>query len=190
MHLCLRQTRRAVLATASLLAVAAAAAAAQESGFIGIGAGAGIPAGSRSGGMNTGWVTEVMAGRVLPGNFASVRLGGMFAQSRIDGMAGDDMWMGDPLPEGGTGRIIGGMAGLMAMPSWDWEWYPYLHAGAGIVNARYQGDVTSFAWSGGAGAVMKWRTLDFYVEGRLLQARRRSGHGEMGSITTGLRFPF
>jgi hypothetical protein len=189
MHPFAQQIRRAAAAASIMLAVAPVAAIAQESGFIGIGAGAGIPAGSRSGGMSTGWVAEVMAGRVLPGNFASIRLGGMFAQSRIDGMAGDAMWMGDPLPEGGTGRIIGGMAGLMAMPSWDWDWYPYVHAGAGVVNARYQGDVTSFAWSGGAGAVMKWRTLDFYVEGRLLQARRGSGHGEMASITTGFRYP-
>jgi hypothetical protein len=181
--------RRAGLAALVILTCSAHGAAAQESGFIGIGAGAGIPAGSRSDGMRTGWVTEVMAGRVLPGNFASVRVGGMFARSPIDGMM-DAMWLGDPLPEGGTGRLIGGMAGLMAMPDWDWDWYPYLHAGAGLVNARYQGSATSFAWSGGAGAVMKWRSLDFYVEGRLLQARSGSGHGEMVSITTGLRLPF
>jgi hypothetical protein len=182
------QGRRAVLIAFVVLA-SGGSAAAQESGFLGVGGGVGIPAGSRSDGMHTGWVTEMMVGRVLPGGFASARVGAMFAQSRIDGMM-DEMWMGDPLPEGGTGRLIGGMAGMMAMPRWDWDWYPYLHAAAGLVNARYQGDVTSFAWSGGAGAVMKWRTLDFYVEGRLLQARRGGDHGEMVSVTTGLRFPF
>jgi hypothetical protein len=172
-----------------MLACSAGSAATQESGFLGAGGGVGIPAGSRSDGMRTGWVTELMVGRVLPGGFASVRVGGMFAQSRIEGMAGE-MWMGDPPPKGGTGRIVGGMAGLMAMPRWDWDWYPYLHAGAGLVNARYQGNATSFAWSGGAGAVLKSRTLDFYVEARLLQARRGGGHGEMASVTTGARLPF
>jgi hypothetical protein len=181
-------TTRAALAALILVAVQTAAASAQTAGFVGLGGGASFPTGSRSDAMRTGWMTELMAGLVLPGNFASARIGGMLGESRVGAMA-DDMWMGDPLPGGGTSRVIGAVAGLMAMPDWDWDWYPYVHAGAGLVNARYQGSVTSFAWSGGAGAVMKWRTLDFYVEGRFLQARRDGGHGGMVSVTSGLRLP-
>jgi hypothetical protein len=134
-------------------------------------------------------VTELMAGMVLPGNFASMRVGGMFGESRVNSMA-DAMWMGDPLPDGGTSRVVAGMAGLMAMPDWDWDWYPYVHASGGVINARFQGNATSFGWSAGAGAVMKWRSLDFYVEGRFLQARRSASHAGMASFTSGARLPF
>jgi hypothetical protein len=160
-----------------------------QNGFVGIGGGASFPTGSGSDAMRTGWTTELMAGLVLPGNFASVRVGGMFGESRVEPMM-EGMWMGDPLPDGGTSRVIAGMAGLMAMPDWDWDWYPYVHASAGIVNARFQGSATSFGWAAGAGTVMKWRSLDFYVEARFLQARRAGGHAGMVSATSGVRLPF
>jgi hypothetical protein len=181
------RTRRATLTALILLPLCAASAAGQANGFVGLGGGASMPAGSSSDNMRTGWVTELMAGLTLPGNFASVRVGGMFGESRVEPMAGD-MGMGDPLPR--TSRTISGMAGLMLMPDWDWDWYPYLHGGAGLVHARYQGSATSFGWSAGAGAVMKWRTLDFYVEGRFLQARRDAATGSMTAVTSGLRLPF
>jgi hypothetical protein len=179
---------RTFLTVLMLGACTASSAAAQSGGFVGLGGGASFPLGSRSDAMRTGWMTELMAGMVLPGNFASVRVGGMLGESQVRPMD-DGMWMGDPLPDARTSRVVGGMAGLMAMPDWDWDWYPYVHAGVGVVSARYQGSATSFAWSGGAGAVMKWRSLDFYVESRFLQARRDGGDGSMVSATTGVRLP-
>jgi hypothetical protein len=158
-------------------------AAGQTAGFVGIGAGAGVPVGSGQGGMNNGWITEIMAGTVLPNNIMSVRAGVMYAQNRIDTM--DDM----QYVPGGTDRLFVLMGGLMAMPDWDWDWVPYVHAGAGAVHARFHGGRTSFAWSAGAGTTLKWRTLDFFVEGRLLQARGGGDRGEMASVTTGVRVP-
>jgi hypothetical protein len=174
---------RVTALTLLLLALAPAGAAAQ-SGFIGIGGGAGVPVGGAADAMGNAWVTEVMAGRVLPNGFMSVRIGGMYGQSRVDGIDEGMMFM-----EGGTTRLLGAMAGLMAMPDWDWDWYPYVHAGAGAIRGRFQGSMTSFAWSAGAGTVLKLRTLDFYVEGRFLQALRSGERGEMVTATAGIRLP-
>jgi hypothetical protein len=163
--------------------IALPSAAAGQSGFLGIGAGAGIPVGPDDT-MGNGWVTEVMAGRVLPNGFMSVRLGGMYAQSPIATM---DAMQYVP---GGTTRLLGAMAGLMAMPDWDWDWYPYVHAGAGAIHSRFHGSMTSFAWSAGAGTVLKLQKVDFYVEGRFQQARRGGERGQMVTATTGIRLPF
>jgi hypothetical protein len=185
----LRATCARTLLTTLFLAAAEATHLDAQSGFAAVGGGASFPTGGRADVMRTGWVAELMAGTVLPGNFASFRVGGMFGESRVDPMM-DGMGLGDPLPEGGTSRVIAGMAGLMAMPDWDWDWYPYIHASAGIINARFHGSATSFGWAAGAGAVMKWRSLDFYVESRFLQARRSEGSAGMGSVTSGVRLPF
>jgi hypothetical protein len=178
---------RARLGGALVLALAllAPAAVAGQSSFFGIGAGAGIPVGGAADAMGNAWVTEVMAGRVLPNGFMSARIGGMFGQSQVAGVDDGMMFM-----ESGTTRLLGAMAGLMAMPDWDWDWYPYAHAGAGALHGRFQGGMTSFAWSAGAGTVLKLRAVDFYFEGRYLQALRSGERGEMVTATTGIRFPF
>jgi hypothetical protein len=168
--------------TAAALTVSTVEAHAQK--FISVGAGAGFPVGPNRGSMQTGWVTEIMAGTVLPNGYSSLRVGGMYAQSRItasDGMGGMSF-----MPAG-TGRLVGGMVGLMAMPNWDWDWFPYVHASVGAVNASYQGSATSFAWSSGVGFVLQWRLIDFYTEGKFVQARRAGATGEMIAVTTGLR---
>jgi hypothetical protein len=180
-----RDFRRHALSGAVLLALAALpSAVAGQAGFLGIGGGAGIPVGGVRDGMGNGWVTEVMAGRVLPNGFMSVRLGGMYARSPIATMGG---MQDEP---GGTTRLLGAMAGLMAMPDWDWDWYPYVHAGAGAIHSRFHGSMTSFAWTAGAGTVLKLQNVDFYVEGRFQQARRSGERGQMVTATTGIRLPF
>jgi hypothetical protein len=171
-----------VALTAAALATAAPEAAAQR--FVTVGAGAGFPFGPDRGSMQTGWVTEIMAGMVLPNGFSSLRVGGMYAESRI---AGSEGMGGMAFMPSGTGRLVGGMVGLMAMPNWDWDWFPYVHASAGAMNASFQGTTTSFAWSSGVGIVVQWRLIDFYTEGKFVQARRAGATGEMIAITTGLR---
>jgi hypothetical protein len=175
-------------------------AAAQSNAFVGIGAGAGVPTGASADAMGSGWLTEAMAGLVLPNGRVTLRVGGMYGQTSLRGAdpMGDAGGMG---PTGGMGstddgpgtptstHLLGAMAGVMAMPAWDWDWYPYVHAGAGALRARYDGSATSFAWSAGAGTTLKSRALDFYIEGRYLQARRGGETGAMVSATTGLRFP-
>jgi hypothetical protein len=183
-----------------LALLAPAAAAAQSNAFVGIGAGAGIPTGASGDAMGSGWLTEAMAGLVLPNGRVTLRVGGMYGQTplRTADPMGDAGGMGPPGDMGGTDdgpraptstRLLGAMAGVMAMPAWDWDWYPYVHAGAGALRARYDGSATSFAWSAGAGTTLKSRALDFYIEGRYLQARRSGETGAMVSATTGLRFP-
>ena len=90
--------------------------------------------------------------------------------------------------ESGTQRILGAMGGFMLMPDWNRDWVPYLLATAGAVNTEFAGRMTSFAWATGAGATLRWEALDFYVEGRFLQATRDGARGEMVSISTGIRF--
>jgi hypothetical protein len=176
-----RTPGRAALLAGAVLLLAAAPAAGQSNRFVGIGGGAGIPVGAPGEMMDIGWVAELMGGFVLPNNIMSVRLGVMHSSSRVPGM--DAMEYIPP----GTSRLYGAMAGVMMMPDWDWDWVPYVHAGAGALHSRFQGSTTSFAWATGAGATLKWRTIDFFVEGRLLQARRAGGRGEMVTLTTGIR---
>jgi hypothetical protein len=173
----------AALLAAALVAGAPAPSHSQVPVFVGAGGGAGIPLGGDSRSMGTAWMTELMAGFVVPGNLMSVRAGVMYGESSIRSMDGMQF-----MP-GGTTRLLGAMGGVMAMPNWDWDWYPYVHAGAGFMNARLHGSTTSLLWAAGAGATMKWKTIDFYVEGRLLQARSGGARGEMVSITSGIRLP-
>jgi hypothetical protein len=164
-----------------LLATLSSVANAQDS-FLTIGAGPSFPTGSGSSGMKPGFMAEAMAGRVLPGGYASARIGAMYGQSRIGG------GMGMNAIEPGTQRILGAMAGLMAMPKWDYDWFPYVLATAGVVKATFQGSTSSFAWATGAGTTLQWQAVDFYLEGRFLEARNDIGRGQMVSVTTGLRF--
>lgn len=154
--------------------------------FLTAGGGASFPVGGSRAMMHPGWVTELMAGAVLPGGYSSVRVGAMLGRSRVgsdDGMSG-----GMTTVEPGTQRMAGLMAGLMAMPRWDYDWMPYGFLSAGGVNSKLVGSVNSFAWATGVGVVLKWRAVDFYAESRFLQARKSGGTGEMVSLTGGLRF--
>lgn len=169
------------IAAPLLCAICADPALAQSGRFLTVGGGASFPTGDASAAMDPGWMTEVMGGVVLPGNFASLRVGGMYGQSRVTGGTGMQAM------EGGTQRIVGAMGGLMVMPDWNRDWVPYALATAGAINARFQGNATSFAWSTGAGATLQWEAVDFYVEGRFLQARKSAARGEMVSVTTGIR---
>ena len=161
------------------------AARAQSGRFVAFGGGASFPAGSASEGMNTGWVTELMAGTVLPGGVLSLRTGLMYGRA---GIGDEDADPGMQMMEPGTQKMLGAMAGLMAMPpQWNWDWVPYVFATAGVVNASYQGSMASFAWTGGAGTLLQLKPFDLYLEGRLLQARKNGGRGQMVSLTAGIR---
>ena len=174
-----RFSRLQWLVAVLLGAVCAMPAAGQQ--FLSLGAGASFPTGTVRAAMDPGWMTEVMGGVVLPGNFASVRIGAMYGQSRVGGGSGM------MAAESGTQSIFGAMGGFMVMPDWNRDWVPYLLATAGAISAEYEGRMTSFAWSTGAGATLRWEALDFYVEGRFMQASKGSARGEMVSVTSGIR---
>jgi hypothetical protein len=87
----------------------------------------------------------------------------------------------------GTQAMVALLGGFMAMPRWDYDWFPYVFVDAGALTARLHGSVTSFAWSSGVGTTLQWSTVDFFVEGRFLQARRAGTSGEMVFATMGVR---
>ena len=68
-----RFSRLQWLGAVLLGAVCAMPAAGQQ--FLSLGAGASFPTGTVRAAMDPGWMTELMGGAVLPGNFASVRIG-------------------------------------------------------------------------------------------------------------------
>lgn len=175
--------RRAWLGAALVGTLCAGVAVGQSPQFVAVGAGASFPTGSGSEGMNPGFLAEAMAGKVLPGGFASARIGAMYGQSHLGGAG-----MGMQSIEPGTQRMFGLMAGLMVMPRWDYDWTPYALGTLGVVNARFQGTTNSFAWAAGAGTTLQWKEVDFFLEGRFLEARKGDGRGQMVSVTTGVRF--
>jgi hypothetical protein len=181
------RTRFSRCLTAAILLLSPVAIHAQQSGsFFAIGGGASFPPGDAGDAMDPGWVAQLMAGRVLPGDFASARIGVMYGQSRVPGAAGA-MGTTAPVMIPGTQRMIAVLGGLMAMPRWNYDWFPYVFVDAGAVSARLHGSATSFAWSTGAGTTLQWSSVDFFVEARFLQARRAEGSGEMLFATTGVR---
>lgn len=160
----------------------------QEAGaFVAVGAGASLPSGGADDAMDPGWVAHLMGGRVLPGEFASARIGIMYGRSRVPGLAGG-MGTSAPAMSPGTQEMVAVLGGLMAMPRWDYDWFPYVFADAGALTARLRGRITSFAWSSGVGTTLQWSAVDFQVEGRFLQARHSGTSGEMFFVTVGIRF--
>jgi len=160
------------------------AAAAQVMRFVTVGGGPSFPVGKAGQGMNTGWLAEIMGGISLPGNTVSLRLGGSYGQNRIDALAGGNM-MGTL--EGGIDRTLGAMAGIMVMPDLDRDLTPYVLAGAGVMNSRFRGSTTSFAWATGVGATLQTGIAAFYVECRFLRARRDGRNADMIPLTAGIR---
>lgn len=184
----MRRRKRCVLGTlifGSLAGVFPRSAAAQVTRFLAAGAGASLPTGSASRGMNTGWLAEVMGGVTLPGNVVSLRLGGSYGQNGVDTLAGGNTMSG--AVEGGTVKTLGAMAGVMAMPDVDRDLIPYVLAGAGFMNSRFRGSTTSFTWATGVGATLQTDFAELYGEIRFVRARKEGRNEDMVPLTAGVR---
>jgi hypothetical protein len=186
------RTASTLLASAalSLLLLAPADLTAQGGRFLAVGGGAAIPVGTSGDAMNTGLITEFMAGITLPNQILALRAGGNYVRTNIKPLAAGGPLggtMGGMETAGGTSRLLCAMIGGMFMPIAIGSAVPYLAADAGVVRATYEGTRSSFVGQAGAGLMVQTERLGIYVESRFMQARRDGHQGSMVPLTTGVR---
>src|SRR6266545_7905515 len=175
---------RPVFPTLVLVGVASLGATAivqAQSARFGIGAGLTAPTSDFGSLDKAGWHVLGKVDFKIPMSPVSVRLDGLYGQTKHDGFDGNT-------------RLIGGLANVvfnipMAVPLVQ----PYVLAGGGVYNVKISGigadeSATKFTFDAGAGASFGAGPVHFFVAGRYISVRESGGSTSFLPVTAGVTF--